>query len=182
MQELEPLEVIDEKLIPALNKVGEDYEKGRIFLPQLISAAEAAKLCFEKVKSVIRGGGVDKGDIVLATVFGDVHDIGKNIVKTVLQNYGYNVIDLGKNVPPERVVEAVERGKVRLCGLSALMTTTVENMRLTIEMLKKSCPYCKIMVGGAVLTEEYAKEIGADRYCKDAAASARYANAVFLPQ
>ena len=182
LQELKPLEVIDEKLIPALNKVGEDYEKGRIFLPQLISAAEAAKLCFEKVKSVIRGGGVDKGDIVLATVFGDVHDIGKNIVKTVLQNYGYNVIDLGKNVPPERVVEAVERGKVRLCGLSALMTTTVENMRLTIEMLKKSCPYCKIMVGGAVLTEEYAKEIGADRYCKDAAASARYANAVFLPQ
>lgn len=182
LQELEPLEVIDEKLIPALNKVGEDYEKGRIFLPQLISAAEAAKLCFEKVKSVIKGGGVDKGDIVLATVFGDVHDIGKNIVKTVLQNYGYNVIDLGKNVPPERVVEAVERGKVRLCGLSALMTTTVENMRLTIEMLKKSCPYCKIMVGGAVLTEEYAKEIGADRYCKDAAASARYANAVFLPQ
>lgn len=182
LQELEPLEVIDEKLIPALNKVGEDYEKGRIFLPQLISAAEAAKLCFEKVKSVIRGGGVDKGDIVLATVFGDVHDIGKNIVKTVLQNYGYNVIDLGKNVPPERVVEAVERGKVRLCGLSALMTTTVENMRLTIEMLKKSCPYCKIMVGGAVLTEEFAKEIGADRYCKDAAASARYANAVFLPQ
>ena len=182
LQELKPLEVIDEKLIPALNKVGEDYEKGRIFLPQLISAAEAAKLCFEKVKSVIRGGGVDKGDIVLATVFGDVHDIGKNIVKTVLQNYGYNVIDLGKNVPPERVVEAVERGKVRLCGLSALMTTTVENMRLTIEMLKKSCPYCKIMVGGAVLTEEFAKEIGADRYCKDAAASARYANAVFLPQ
>ena len=182
LQELKPLEVIDEKLIPALNKVGEDYEKGRIFLPQLISAAEAAKLCFEKVKSVIRGGGVDKGDIVLATVFGDVHDIGKNIVKTVLQNYGYNVIDLGKNVPPERVVEAVERGKVRLCGLSALMTTTVENMRLTIEMLKKSCPYCKIMVGGAVLTEEYAREIGADRYCKDAAASARYANAVFLPQ
>ena len=182
LQELKPLEVIDEKLIPALNKVGEDYEKGRIFLPQLISAAEAAKLCFEKVKSVIKGGGVDKGDIVLATVFGDVHDIGKNIVKTVLQNYGYNVIDLGKNVPPERVVEAVERGKVRLCGLSALMTTTVENMRLTIEMLKKSCPYCKIMVGGAVLTEEYAKEIGADRYCKDAAASARYANAVFLPQ
>ncbi len=182
LQELKPLEVIDEKLIPALNKVGEDYEKGRIFLPQLISAAEAAKLCFEKVKSVIKGGGVDKGDIVLATVFGDVHDIGKNIVKTVLQNYGYNVIDLGKNVPPERVVEAVERGKVRLCGLSALMTTTVENMRLTIEMLKKSCPYCKIMVGGAVLTEEYAKEIGADKYCKDAAASARYANAVFLPQ
>lgn len=182
LQELKPLEVIDEKLIPALNKVGEDYEKGRIFLPQLISAAEAAKLCFEKVKSVIKGGGVDKGDIVLATVFGDVHDIGKNIVKTVLQNYGYNVIDLGKNVPPERVVEVVERGKVRLCGLSALMTTTVENMRLTIEMLKKSCPYCKIMVGGAVLTEEYAKEIGADRYCKDAAASARYANAVFLPQ
>ena len=182
LQELKPLEVIDEKLIPALNKVGEDYEKGRIFLPQLISAAEAAKLCFEKVKSVIKGGGVDKGDIVLATVFGDVHDIGKNIVKTVLQNYGYNVIDLGKNVPPERVVEAVERGKVRLCGLSALMTTTVENMRLTIEMLKKSCPYCKIMVGGAVLTEEFAKEIGADRYCKDAAASARYANAVFLPQ
>ena len=176
---MQPLEVIDELLIPALNRVGDDYEKGVIFLPQLISAAEAAKLCFEEVKSRIKGGGIGKGDIVLATVFGDVHDIGKNIVKTVLENYGYNVIDLGKNVPPQTVVEAVKKGNIRLCGLSALMTTTVENMKKTIELLRENCPGCKIMVGGAVLTEEYAEKIGADKYCKDAAASARYAEEVF---
>ncbi len=179
---MQPLQVIDELLIPALNRVGDDYEKGVIFLPQLISAAEAAKLCFEEVKSHIKGGAVGKGDIVLATVFGDVHDIGKNIVKTVLENYGYNVIDLGKNVPPQTVVDAVKNGNVKLCGLSALMTTTVENMKKTIELLREQCPDCKIMVGGAVLTEEYAEKIGADMYCKDAAASARYANAIFLPQ
>ena len=128
---------------------------------------------------MIKSGDVGKGDIVLATVFGDVHDIGKNIVKTVLENYGYKVIDLGKNVPPEQVVQACEKGNIRLCGLSALMTTTVENMRLTIELLKKRCPQCKVMVGGAVLTQEYADKIGADKYCKDAAASARYAGTVF---
>ena len=178
---MQPLQVIDELLIPALNRVGDDYEKGVIFLPQLISAAEAAKLCFEEVKSHIKGDAVGKGDIVLATVFGDVHDIGKNIVKTVLENYGYNVIDLGKNVPPQTVVDAVKNGNVKLCGLSALMTTTVENMKKTIELLREQCPDCKIMVGGAVLTKEYAEKIGADMYCKDAAASARYAGAVFRP-
>lgn len=176
---MQPLQVIDELLIPALNRVGENYEKGVIFLPQLISAAESAKLCFEEVKSRIRGGGIGKGDIVLATVFGDVHDIGKNIVKTVLENYGYNVIDLGKNVPPQTVVDAVKKGNIKLCGLSALMTTTVENMKKTIELLRAACPDCKIMVGGAVLTAEYARQIGADKYCKDAAASARYAEEVF---
>ena len=179
LREKEPMQVIDEVLIPALDRVGDDYEKGRIFLPQLISSAEAAKACFEEVKRMIKSGDVGKGDIVLATVFGDVHDIGKNIVKTVLENYGYKVIDLGKNVPPEQVVQACEKGNIRLCGLSALMTTTVENMRLTIELLKKRCPQCKVMVGGAVLTQEYADKIGADKYCKDAAASARYAGTVF---
>ena len=107
-----------------------------------------------------------------------MHDIGKNIVKTVLENYGYNVIDLGKNVPPQTIVDAVKKGNIKLCGLSALMTTTVENMKKTIELLRAACPDCKIMVGGAVLTAEYARQIGADKYCKDAAESARYAEEV----
>lgn len=172
--------VIDEYLIPALNKVGDDYEKGVIFLPQLIASAEAAKLCFDEVKKTLPDtSAAEKGKIVLATVKGDVHDIGKNIVKTVLENYGYHVIDLGKNVPPQDVVDACLKHKVRLCGLSALMTTTVENMKITVKQLKEACPDCKVMVGGAVLTEEYAAEIGADKYCKDANKSARYAEEVF---
>ncbi|MDE7215790.1 MAG: homocysteine S-methyltransferase family protein [Clostridia bacterium] len=175
-----PLEVIDEYLIPALNRVGDNYEKGRIFLPQLIASADCAKLCFEEVKrSLPVGEESDKGKIVLATVKGDVHDIGKNIVRTVLENYGFKVIDLGKNVPPESVVEAVKNNNIKLCGLSALMTTTVENMKETVRLLKEECPYCKVMVGGAVLTEEYAKQIGADKYCKDANQSAKYASLVF---
>ena len=116
---------------------------------------------------------------MLATVKGDVHDIGKNIVKTVLENYGYRVIDLGKNVPSEEIVAVCKEKGIALCGLSALMTTTVDNMRVTVEALKRECPACKVMVGGAVLTEEYAASIGADRYCRDAAASARYAAEVF---
>lgn len=173
------LNVIDEYLIPALNKVGDAYEKGKIFLPQLIASADCAKACFEEVKKYLPTGGADKGRIVLATVKGDVHDIGKNIVKTVLENYGFKVIDLGKNVPPETVVKAVQDGDIKLCGLSALMTTTVENMKETIELLHLHCPKCKVMVGGAVLTEEYAKQIGADKYCKDANQSAKYASWVF---
>lgn len=175
-----PLEVIDEYLIPALNKVGDAYEKGRIFLPQLIASAECAKACFDEVKKHIPNSeNTDKGKIVLATVKGDVHDIGKNIVKTVLENYGFKVIDLGKNVDPQVVVDTVKQYNIKLCGLSALMTTTVENMRITIEMLKKDCSDCKIMVGGAVLTEEYAMSIGADKYCKDANQSAKYAELIF---
>lgn len=180
LEKNKPLAVIDEYLIPALNMVGDNYEKGKIFLPQLIASAESAKACFDEVKKHIPGGeGAEKGKIVLATVKGDVHDIGKNIVKTVLENYGYKVIDLGKNADPQLVVEAVRQNGIRLCGLSALMTTTVENMKITVELLKKECPDCKIMVGGAVLTEDYAKKIGADKYCKDANQSAKYAESVF---
>lgn len=174
------LQVIDDYLIPALNRVGDNYEKGKIFLPQLIASADCAKACFEIVKKNMPvGADTEKGKIVLATVKGDVHDIGKNIVKTVLENYGYKVIDLGKNVSPMAVVEAVKSNGIRLCGLSALMTTTVENMRETVQLLKEHCPNCKVMVGGAVLTEEYARQIGADKYCKDANVSARFANLVF---
>ncbi|MDE7209766.1 MAG: homocysteine S-methyltransferase family protein [Clostridia bacterium] len=174
------LQVIDDYLIPALNKVGDNYEKGKIFLPQLIASADCAKACFDVVKKNLPAGtNTEKGKIVLATVKGDVHDIGKNIVKTVLENYGYKVLDLGKNVPPMTVVEAVRDNDIKLCGLSALMTTTVENMQETVRLLKEHCPNCKVMVGGAVLTEEYAKQIGADKYCKDANASAKYASWVF---
>ncbi|MDE6604597.1 MAG: homocysteine S-methyltransferase family protein [Clostridia bacterium] len=174
------LQVIDDYLIPALNKVGDNYEKGKIFLPQLIASADCAKACFDVVKKNLPAGtNTEKGKIVLATVKGDVHDIGKNIVKTVLENYGYKVLDLGKNVPPMTVVEAVRDNDIKLCGLSALMTTTVENMQETVRLLKEHCPNCKVMVGGAVLTEEYAKQIGADKYCKDANVSAKYASWVF---
>ncbi len=174
------LQVIDDYLIPALNRVGDNYEKGKIFLPQLIASADCAKDCFDVVKKNLPvGTNTEKGRIVLATVKGDVHDIGKNIVKTVLENYGYKVLDLGKNVPPMSVVEAVRDNDIKLCGLSALMTTTVENMQETVRLLKEHCPHCKVMVGGAVLTEEYAKQIGADKYCKDANVSAKYASWVF---
>ena len=160
--------------------MGDDYAAGRIFLPQLISSAETAKACFDAVRaSLPDASGAEKGVIVLATVKGDVHDIGKNIVKTVLENYGYRVVDLGKNVPPEDVAEACAKHGVRLCGLSALMTTTVDNMRVTVERVHARCPGCKVMVGGAVLTADYAAEIGADRYCRDATESARYAAEVF---
>lgn len=183
LKSFKPLQVIDEYLIPALNKVGDNYEKGKIFLPQLIASAESAKACFDEVKKHIPNSeNSDKGKIVLATVKGDVHDIGKNIVRTVLENYGYKVIDLGKNVDPETVVSAVKENGIKLCGLSALMTTTVENMKITVELLKEKCPDCKIMVGGAVLTEEYAEKIGADKYCKDANQSAKYAESVFNGQ
>ena len=174
-----PLEVIDRYLIPALNAVGDDYEKGVLFLPQLIAAAESAKSCFDEVKKMLPQGGAERGTIVLATVKGDVHDIGKNIVKTVLENYGYKVIDLGKNVPPETVAETCEKNEIVLCGLSALMTTTVPAMEETIRLLRERCPQCRIMVGGAVLNADYAKKIGADWYCKDANASARVAQSVF---
>ena len=176
------LDVVNEMLIPALDKVGELYETQKIFLPQLISAANAACEGFEVIKAAIaqKGQGtVSKGKIILATVQGDIHDIGKNIVKVVLENYGFTVIDLGRDVPIDTVVEAAIREDVHLVGLSALMTTTLESMKNTIAALRKSGHPCKVMVGGAVLTPEYAAEIGADFYSKDAKQSADIAKAVF---
>lgn len=179
LKTVSPLEAIENHLIPALNRVGDDYERGKLFLPELIAAAESAKLCFAEVNKLLPEGSAARGTIVLATVHGDIHDIGKNIVKTVLENYGYRIVDLGKNVPPETVAEACKREKVLLCGLSALMTTTLPAMESTVRLLRRDCPDCRIMVGGAVLTEEYAKKIGADYYCKDANASVKAAQEVF---
>ena len=175
------MDVINELLIPALDRVGELYEKQEIFLPQLINAANAACGGFDVIKERIAKSGADsvsKGKIVLATVFGDIHDIGKNIVRVVLENYGYTVIDLGRDVPAETIVETVIREDVKLVGLSALMTTTVASMADTIAAIRKSGHNCKIMVGGAVLTPDYAAEIGADYYAKDAKQSADIARMV----
>ena len=177
---LAPLALVNDYLIPALNAVGDDYESGKVFLPQLISAADAAKLCFDEVRARMSAdNAINRGAIALATVKGDVHDIGKNIVRTVLENYGYEIIDLGKNVEPQAVVEAVKAREIKLCGLSALMTTTVKNMEETVRLLKKECPDCSVMVGGAVLTEEYARDIGADYYCKDAGTDVKIAKEIF---
>ncbi len=175
LAEKEPLELVDEALIPALDIVGVKYEKGKLFLPQLLQAASAAQSAFDEIKTAIaqRGGaGASKGRIVLATVKGDVHDIGKNIVKVILENYGFEVIDLGRDVPVETVVETVREKDVHLVGLSALMTTTLKSMEETIAALHAAKLDCKVMVGGAVLTPEYAEKIGADWYAKDAKQSA----------
>lgn len=182
LETMTELDVVNTMLIPALDKVGQRYEKQEIFLPQLINAANAACEGFEIIKTRIakRGeGSVSKGKIVMATVYGDIHDIGKNIVRVVLENYGYTVIDLGRDVPVETVVEAVIREDVRLVGLSALMTTTVVSMAETIAAIRASGHPCKIWVGGAVLTPEYAAEIGADYYAKDAKQSVDIAKEVF---
>lgn len=171
----EPLDVVNTSLIPALDAVGDGFEKGTVFLPQLLQAATAAQAAFESIKAKIAASGQaqgSKGKIVIATVKGDVHDIGKNIVRVILENYGYDVLDLGRDVAPERVVEAVRQTGAKLVGLSALMTTTVPNMQATIEALHAAGFDCKVMVGGAVLTPDYARNIGADYYCKDAKASA----------
>ncbi|MDD3919598.1 MAG: homocysteine S-methyltransferase family protein [Eubacteriales bacterium] len=175
-----PLTVIEEQMIPALNAVGEEYESGKRYLPQLLMSAEAAKDAF----SVLRGamgaaGSKSLGTVILATVQGDVHDIGKNIVKAVLENYNFHVVDLGRDVPPETVVHAAREHQCRLVGLSALMTTTVKSMEKTISLLREALPNCHIMTGGAVLTEEYAASIGSDCYAKDAMASVRFAQQVF---
>ena len=178
----EPLDVVNTSLIPALDMVGDGFEKGTIFLPQLLQAATAAQAAFEAVKAKIAAQGKptssNKGKIVVATVKGDVHDIGKNIVRVILENYGYDVLDLGRDVPPERVVEAVRTTGAKLVGLSALMTTTVPNMKATIDALHAAKLDCKVWVGGAVLTPSYAKEIGADFFCKDAKASADLAKQI----
>ena len=182
LAEKEPLELVDEALIPALDIVGVKYEKGKLFLPQLLQAASAAQSAFDEIKTAIaqRGGaGASKGRIVLATVKGDVHDIGKNIVKVILENYGFEVIDLGRDVPVETVVETVREKDVHLVGLSALMTTTLKSMEETIAALHAAKLDCKVMVGGAVLTPEYAAKIGADWYAKDAKQSADIAKEFF---
>lgn len=182
LQEKAPLEIINEALVPALDVVGQGFEKGTMFLPQLLMSAEAAKASFEAIRNVLSKQGKQsesKAKIVIATVKGDIHDIGKNIVKTLLENYGFDMIDLGKDVPVELIVETVKENNVKLVGLSALMTTTVVNMEETIKQLRKTCPDCRVMVGGAVLTQEYADMIGADFYSKDAMGSVRYANELY---
>ena len=176
-----PLEIINQTMIPALDFVGQGFEKGTIFLPQLLMSAEAAKAALEVIKDEMQKLGQaqeKKGKIILATVQGDIHDIGKNIVKVLLENYSYEVIDLGRDVPPETVADRAVLEKVPLVGLSALMTTTVPSMEATIRLLQKKAPWVKIMAGGAVLTREYAETIGADCYCKDAMASVNYAESV----
>jgi len=182
LAEKQPLEVVDEALIPALDIVGAKYEKGTLFLPQLLQAASAAQSAFEEIKTAIaqKGeGSASKGRIVLATVKGDVHDIGKNIVRVILENYGFEVLDLGRDVPVETVVDTVREKDVHLVGLSALMTTTLKSMEETIAALHAAKLDCKIMVGGAVLTPEYAQKIGADWYAKDAKRSADIAKEFF---
>lgn len=166
-----PLEIIEQYIVPALDGVGKSYEAGKLFLPQLIKSAEAAKSAFEVLSQAMTKEGTSgkpKGPVVLATVYGDVHDIGKNIVRTIFENYNFDVIDLGKDVPPEKIVEAVERDGVHVVGLSALMTTTVASMKETIARLKASCPDVKVIAGGAVLTPELAEYAGADYYARDA--------------
>ncbi|MGN1414583.1 MAG: homocysteine S-methyltransferase family protein [Anaerovoracaceae bacterium] len=178
----EPLTLINTQLVPALDIVGKGFEAGTVFLPQLLMSAEAAKAAFEAVRSAMRSTGdasqAKKDKIIVATVKGDIHDIGKNIVKVLLENYGYDVIDLGKDVAPETIVETARTQHVKLVGLSALMTTTVVNMEETIRQLQEALPDCRIMVGGAVLTESYAQMIHADQYTRDAMASVHFAQTV----
>ena len=175
------LEIVNNEIIPALNTVGTGFENKTLYLPQLLMSAEAAKSAFEKIKEFTTLSGsapANKGDFVIATVEGDIHDIGKNIVKLLLSNYGFNVIDLGKDVPCQTVVDAVIKHNAPIAGLSALMTTTVPAMEKTIKLLREQAPWCKVVVGGAVLTLEYAMKIGADKYAKDAMETVRYAEEV----
>ena len=176
-----PLDIVNNEIVPALDTVGVGYEQKRVYLPQLLMSAEAAKCAFEKIKDFILSNGGNqekKAKIVVASVEGDIHDIGKNIVKVLLENYGFEVIDLGRDVAPERILEAVEANKAPLCGLSALMTTTVPAMAETIKLIRENAPYCKTMVGGAVITQETADLIGADKYAKDAMEGVRYAEVI----
>ena len=175
-----PLEIVNNEIIPALNIVGKGFEEKTVYLPQLLIAAEAAKSAFEVIKAFMSGKekAGTKGVIVIATVYGDIHDIGKNIVKLLLENYGFDVVDLGKDIPPEIIAKTAIKLRAPLVGLSALMTTTVPAMEETIKLLREKAPWCKIVVGGAVLTKEYADKIGADKYAKDAMESVRYAEEI----
>ena len=181
LKDTDALELINTDMIPALDEVGKGFEAGTVFLPQLLMSAEAAKAAFAVVKESMEASGEvqeKKGKVILATVKGDIHDIGKNIVKVLLENYSFDVMDLGRDVPPETIVEAAVKEHVLVVGLSALMTTTVPAMEDTIKALRKDAPWVKVMVGGAVLTQEYADAIGADAYCKDAMASVNFATSV----
>ena len=176
-----PLAIVNNEIIPALDIVGMGFENKTVYLPQLLMSAEAAKSAFERIKSHMAGADekpADKGIFVLATVHGDIHDIGKNIVKLLLENYGFRVVDLGKDVPPETIVKTVVELHAPLAGLSALMTTTVPAMEETIRLLKANAPWCNTVVGGAVLTQEYADRIGAHKYAKDAMETVRYAESI----
>ncbi|MBO4641124.1 MAG: cobalamin-dependent protein, partial [Treponema sp.] len=178
----ESLSIINNHLIPGLDYVGKRFEQKTMYLPQLLMAAEAAKAAFAEIRDYMEKSGkkgAPKGKVIIATVKGDIHDIGKNIVKVLLQNYDFDVIDLGKDVPPETVVAACKKDKIKLVGLSALMTTTVAAMEDTIKLLRKECPWAKVCVGGAVMTQEYADKIGADFYGKDAMDTVRYALDLF---
>lgn len=182
LKENDEMAVVNEYLIPALDRVGKGFEKGTIFLPQMLQAAGAAQAGFEIIKDRLAAGDkevVSLGEVVIATVKGDIHDIGKNIVKVIMENYGYKMIDLGRDVPKEDIVKVVKERDIKLVGLSALMTTTLKSMEETIEAIKEVAPDCKVMVGGAVLTADYAAEIGADYYCKDAMKSVEAAQEVF---
>ncbi|MBR2312950.1 MAG: homocysteine S-methyltransferase family protein [Clostridia bacterium] len=179
LQAKDPLAIVGQEIIPALDRVGEGFEKKTVYLPQLLMSAEAAKAAFEQIKArLASGGAAHKCAFVLATVKGDIHDIGKNIVKLLLENYGFAVTDLGRDVAPEAVVEAVVRLHAPMAGLSALMTTTVPAMEETVRQLRAHAPWCKILVGGAVLTPEYANAIGADHYARDAMEAVRYAEEI----
>lgn len=180
LQSKSALDIIEQHIVPALDEVGKLYEAQKIFLPQLIKSAEAAKSAFERLQQELitasqADEGMSKTKVVLATVYGDIHDIGKNIVKVIMENYNFEVIDLGKDVPSEKVVEAVQKWDIKIVGLSALMTTTVASMKDTIKALRESCPNVKVIVGGAVLTEELAQYVEADHYAKDAMETVRIA-------
>lgn len=176
----EPLTVVNDEIIPALNTVGRGYEEKTVYLPQLLMSAEAAKSAFEAIKaSMPAAAPADaNGVIVIATVQGDIHDIGKNIVKLLLENYGFHVVDLGKDVAPHTILEKVVELHAPIVGLSALMTTTVPAMKETLDLIKEKAPWCKTIVGGAVLTQDYADKIGADKYAKDAMEAVRYAQMI----
>lgn len=185
LEQTDALVIINEEIIPALDRVGKGFEAGTVFLPQLLMSAEAAKGAFEVIKEKMQVSGQTqekKGPIIIATVKGDIHDIGKNIVKVLLENYSYDVMDLGKDVAPETIVEQAVKHQVKLVGLSALMTTTVPSMEETIRQLHEKAPWVKVMVGGAVLTQEYADTMKADRYCRDAMASVNYAAEVLAQE
>jgi len=182
LEEKSALDIVNGDIVPALDFVGKAYEEKRAYLPQLLMSAEAAKSAFEKIRLHLISKGEKqekKCKFVIATVHGDIHDIGKNIVKTLLENYGFDTIDLGRDVPPQKIVEEVEKHHAPLVGLSALMTTTLPSMEETVKLLKEKTPWCKIVVGGAVLNKEYADTIGADAYAKDGMETVRYAEKTY---
>lgn len=182
LETTDEMTLVNEYMIPALDRVGRKFEAGTLFLPQMLQAAQAAQAGFDVIKERLSGsekGSVSLGEVVIATVRGDIHDIGKNIVKVIMDNYGFHMIDLGKNVPPEDIVKVVRERDIRLVGLSALMTTTLKSMEETIAAIREAAPDCRVMVGGAVLTEDYAASIGADYYCRDAMKSVEAAQEVF---